>query len=105
MNTPLDLQRLAVRIETLQQTNLHGWHPADELEFRNLLPGGHDHRALPDPASLRGMAQRKESPDMMDYRLWLQMALYMEGLIHQNRPDNPRRIIRELMRGKPPFSH
>ena len=104
MISPLDLQRLAVRIENLQHTRTHGWDNADDLEFRNLLPGGRDRRALPDPAGLREMAAKGESPDHGDYRLWHQMALHMEGLVRQNRPDNPRRIIRDMVRGKIPFS-
>ena len=32
---PLELNRLAVRIETLMRVNTHGWAPGDELEFRN----------------------------------------------------------------------
>jgi len=103
MISPLDLDRLAVRIETLQRRSRHGWHPADDLEFKNLLPGGHDRRALPDPTKLRGMSKAGEQPDGQDYRLWLQMTLHMEGLAHQNDPRNPRRIIRDMARGRFPL--
>lgn len=103
MITPLDLQRLALRIETLQRKARHGWHPADDLEFRNILPGGRDRRAVPAPADLREMADKKEIPPPAKFRLWLQMTLHLEGLAHQNDPRNPRRIVRDMSRGKFPI--
>ena len=98
----LDLQRLAVRIERLQRMSRHGWHPADDLEFRNLLPGGRDRRAVPEPSELRRMADEKETPPPAEFRIWLQMTLHLEGLVHQNDPRNPRRIIRDMARGRFP---
>ncbi len=103
MISPLDLERLANRIEQLQtHRGRHDWHPADDLEFKNLLPGGRDRRALPDPAMLRLQAQAGESPKMGDYRLWIQMTMHMEGLVSQNNPRNPRKIIRDMARGRFP---
>lgn len=103
MTSPLDLNRLAVRIECLQHMSRCGWHPADDLEFRNLLPGGRDRRVVPDPVKLREMADKKEFPPPEDYRLWLQMTLHLEGVAHQNDPRNPRRIIRDMARGRFPI--
>lgn len=101
MVSPLDLQRLAARIESFQRMSQHGWHPADNLEFKNLLPGGYDRRALPEPTTLRALASARQSPDPKDYRLWLQIALHMEGLAHQNDPRH--RILRDLSRGRLPL--
>jgi len=103
MISPLDLQRLAVRIERLQRMSRHRWHPADDLEFANLLPGGRDRRAVPDPAELRRMADAREIPPPAKFRLWNQMTLHLEGLAHQNDPRNPRRIIRDMSRGRFPI--
>jgi hypothetical protein len=108
--TPLDLQRLAVRIETLQRTSTHGWHPADELEFKRNLPQGRSLLALPSPDYLRELARQWErgegKPDGYseeEYRLTCQRALDMESLIHRNDPRNPRRIVRDMVRGKLPL--
>lgn len=101
--SPLDLQRLALRIERLQQTRTHDWTPGDDLEFKNLLPGGRDRRALPDPKTLREMASKGESPLMGTWQLWITMASRMESLIHRNDPRNPQKIIRDIQRGKLPW--
>lgn len=37
MVNPLDLNRLALRIEGLAQTSTYGWSPADEWDMRRLL--------------------------------------------------------------------
>ena len=103
MLSPLDIKRLAVRIEDLQHTRTHGWDNADEMEFKNLLPTGRDRRKLPDPDDLRQMADAREQPKPQDWRLWLQTALRLDGLKHQNDPRNPRRMIRDMARGRRPF--
>lgn len=111
MPTPLDLQRLAVRVETLQRTRTHGWHPGDELEFKNALPGSRvpdPRRKLPDPKWLREKADayplsdedRQELSRM--WRIWIQMALRLEGLAHDNDPRNPKRMMRDMARGRFP---
>lgn len=69
----LTLQRLAVRIERLKHTATHGWHPADEMEFRQRL-------------------QRLN-----------QTLLDLESLAHRNDPRNPRRIMNDIIRGRRPF--
>lgn len=96
---PLDIQRLAARIERLQQVSTHDWRGGDDLEFKNLLPGGRDRRALPDPKVLRAMT---DSPSMSDWHLWITMASRMEGLIHQNDPRNPRNMMRAMAQGRIP---
>jgi len=100
--TPLDLQRMAVRIVRFQHISTHGWYGGDCLEFRNLLPGGRDRRALPDPQALRKMADECTLPTLAEYRLWIAMASRMESLIHNNDSRNPNKMIRDIMHGKFP---
>ena len=112
MANPLDLRRLATRIEQLMQVRTHGWHPADELDFRNRLPTGRimdKRRRLPDPADLRAWADEMAVGDrsrlseiVRMWRPWIQTALDLEGLIRDNDPRNPRRMIRDVQRGKFP---
>jgi len=102
MLTPLDLQRLAVRVEGLMHQHTHGWHPADELDLRNRLPGGRDPRALPTPEALREMARTGQMPDYEKYRLWISTALTLEGHVRDNDPRNPKRIMRDMARGRWP---
>lgn len=106
--SPLDLQRLAARIERLQQTRTHGWHPGDELEFRNYLPGGRGRQQLPDPARLREVARSTPYSDedglwlSRNWRNWVTWAMRAEGLIGDNDPRNPRKMMRDMARGKFP---
>ena len=104
---PLDLQRLAVRIERLQQTNYRGWSAGDDLEFANRLPGGRDtRRALPDPRELREWAKTIGTDDEVrqtvarQWRLWVATAQHLESLVSRNHPQ--KRMMRDLMRGKLP---
>ena len=105
---PLDLRQLATRIETLQRTRTHGWHSADQLEFRNLLPGGRGRQTLPDPARLRELANVTplEGDDAAwvtrHWRNWVTWAMRAEGLVRDNDPRNPRRIIRDIQQGRFP---
>ena len=103
MPNPLDLKRLAVRIEGLLHTRTHGWAPADEMEFKSLLPTGRDRRKLPEPARLNQMADDREEPSLQDFRLWIQIAMKLDGLKQQNDPRNPKRIMRDMARGRWPF--
>ena len=106
--SPLDLQRLALRVETLRQKATHGWHPADSLELRNLLTG-HGHQFLPDPQRLREIAGQQERADddekwlRQHWRSWLSWTMRAEGLARDNDPSNPKRVIRDMLRGRPPF--
>jgi hypothetical protein len=108
---PLDLQRLAVRIETLQRKSTYQWHPGDDMEFKNLLPGGRGRQVLPDPEWLREKAVEIQAGTLSDddkqalsrdWRLWITWALRAEGLIRDNDPRNPKRMIRDMARGKYP---
>lgn len=91
---PLDLQRLVGRIERVQRSGKHGWHPADELEVRNLL------QRLPDPVELRAMKPEDVKPG--DWPLWMQLTLRAEGLVRDNDPRSPKRMLRDLIRGRWP---
>ena len=108
MPGPLDLQRLAVRIETLQRTRTHGWDSGDELEFKKLLPGSRGRQVLPDPDSLRTLANEypTESKDQrwigQNWRNWISWTQRAEGLIQDNDPRNPKRMMRDMARGKFP---
>jgi len=111
MISPLDLERLAVRIETLQRTRTHGWNPADELEFRQGLPGGFARNKLPDPKWLRDLAKaikmKAADEDDIDkarkgWRMWVPKAMNLEGKILDNDPRNPKRMMRDMVRGRFP---
>lgn len=98
---PINIERLANRIERLQQVSTHGWHPGDELEFRNQLPQSRleARYKLPDPATLRD-PEKQKGVTLQDYLNWTQRALRMETLIRNNDPRNPRRIIRDVIQGR-----
>lgn len=106
--SPLDLQRLATRIERLQRTSTHGWHPADSLSLRNLLPGGRGQQILPDPKRLREIAKQRERSQedeqwlQQNWRLWLGWTQRAEGYVRDNDPRNPKRIMRDMARGRFP---
>lgn len=98
---PNELLNLASRIDRLQRVNTQDWG-GDELEFRNKLPTGRDPQKLPDTRTLREMAERKQYPTPVEYRLWLTVLQHLEYLVIQNDPHNPRRIIHDMVRGKMP---
>jgi hypothetical protein len=102
MVSPLDIKRLALRIETLQRTSTRGWG-GDELDFRNTMPGGRARNALPDPADLRELA---DSGDLKtaarQWRTWIATAMRLEGMVRDNDPRNPKRMMRDMARGKIP---
>jgi hypothetical protein len=106
--SPLELQRMAVRIERLQRTRTHGWNNADLMDFRNLMPGGRGRQVLPDPVRLRELAGSFPLSDEdkkwlnRNWRLWLAWAQRAEGHIRDNDPRNPKRMIRDMQRGKFP---
>ena len=99
MNTQ-DIYRLRVRIEALQRQSTHLWRSADALEFRNLLPGGRDRRALPSPGTL---SAKTKDEVRKKWRLWINMAMKMEGLAHRNRPGSMQRLIDDMTHGRVPF--
>lgn len=107
--TPLDLDRLAVRIGTLEHQRTDDWMPGDDLEFRHALPMDRikDPRRLPSPASVREASQalsmHKESTFTQEqYRNALQVCLRLEGLISRNRPNSTQRMMYDMRRGRPP---
>jgi len=102
MLSPIELKRMAVRIETLQRQRTQGWDNADLMQYKGLLPGGRDRRALPDPADLRLMADSGAMPKIQDYRLWLNICMQMEGIVRDNDPRNPKRMMRDMARGRFP---
>jgi hypothetical protein len=102
MIAPLDLQRLAVRIESLLQVHTHGWYGGDDLEFKNRLPSGRDPRHLPTPEALREMAKKGESPEIRAYQVWLASVRHLEDLVRNNDPHNPQKIMRDMARGRFP---
>ena len=102
MIAPLEMERLAVRIETLTRVSTAAWG-ADSLEFRSLLPSGRDRRKLPDPTTLRDMARDRQSPSQADWQLWTTIAVRLEGMVRDNDPRNPRRIVRDIMTGRRPY--
>lgn len=102
MLSPLELKRMAVRIETLQRQRTHGWDNADLMQYKSLLPGGRDRRAVPDPMDLRLMADSGAMPKLRDYQLWLNICMQLEGLVRDNDLRNPKRIMRDMARGRIP---
>ncbi len=99
---PNELLNMASRIDRLQRVNTQDWG-GDELEFRNKLPTGRDPRRLPDTRTLREMAEKKQYPTPVEYRLWLTVLQHLEYLVTQNDPRSLRRVIRDVMRGKMHF--
>jgi len=108
--SPLDLDRLANRIERLQRTSTHDWMPGDDMEFRKQLPTARvDPRfKLPDPQVLRAASkslQMKEAIEFtrQDYQTANQRILRMESLVHQNKPTSMKRIMHDAVRGRGPM--
>jgi len=105
---PLDLNRLALRIENLVQTSTYGWAPADEWDMRRLLPDPRDAEGrlrLPHPDRLRAAARGGEDEGAVtvpDYHRWLRWCMDLEHHKTRNRPDHPHRIMRDMARGRFP---
>lgn len=114
---PLDLERLALRIETLQRVSTHGWMSGDDLDFKRHLPTATTWNHLPDPVRLRAIAQAlriggaetQSHPHVLEvmevkarWRDWISTALRMESLVRRNDPRNPRRVLHDMARGKLP---
>lgn len=119
---PLDLERLAVRIERLVHTSTHGWDSGDEMAFRQglgfNLGGGvrtmiYRPNELPTVDFLRGAARSIRArtvgegynPDTLPviYRNALQVCLRLEDLVRGNDPRNPRKMMRDMAHGKFPM--
>lgn len=110
---PLDLERLAYRIENLQRQSVHGWRNGDDLEFRNHLPNGRAQNKLPDPQALRTLAGSLRDTDNIDvaiakmdaiknWRIWMSVCMRLESMIVDNNPRNPKRMMQDMIRGKFP---
>ncbi len=102
----MDLNRLAVRIQTLMQQRTDDWIPGDDLEFRQGLPSDRvlDPRRLPDPKEVRAASEGKGEKEFTQeqYRNAIQVCLRLEGLISRNRPNSTQRMMYDLRRGRPP---
>ncbi len=106
-HSPLDLERLASRIEALQRASTTGWASGDDLEFRRKLPpklgGEQTSWRLPDPGLLREAAQGCREVSLSNYQAWNRICSDLEGIEAYNRPNNPVRIMKDAARGKFPF--
>jgi len=104
--SPLDLERLASRIERLQRTRTHDWMPGDGMEFKRQLPSDRVlHRdQLPAPAFLRATAKGEGEKEftVQEYRTAIQRCLRMESLISRNKPTSTARMMYDIKRGRPP---
>jgi len=116
MINPLDLERLAVRIETLQRQRQSGWSNPSILDFRQHMPGGRGRpeQVLPDPAELRQMSRdiQTKTQDPADmkrvkrlWNFWTTLAMRLEGVVRDEDPRNPKKIVRDMARGKFPHGY
>lgn len=100
---PLDLNRLAVRIEAIVNLNTFDWTPGDAFEMQRRLPDATDAEGrfrLPEPARLRSMAkQEMPFPSYPDWQRWLRVVSDLENYAHRNRKNSPHRMLRDAMRG------
>jgi len=98
---PRDIERLAARIERLQRIPTHGWMTGDDLEFSNLLPSSRvsdPSRKLPTPETL--LSQGINPRQYVDAVRLCQRA---DALVSRNRPNNPRRLMHDMARGRVPY--
>lgn len=96
------IQRMANQIRSLQTVSTHNWDPADALYFQQHLPSGSNsfHR-LPAPEKLLTMAPSEIRPH--NWGMWNAVVGKLESLVRDNDPRNPKRILRDMARGKIPF--
>jgi hypothetical protein len=106
--TPLDLERLAVRIESLVNTSTNGWSASEAFDMLRLLPDPSDAEGrvrLPQTKRLREAAKRQAPfPTPVDYQRWLRACMDLEHHVSRNRPGSPTRMMREAMRGRFPLT-
>ena len=66
----------------------------------------------PEPSVLRDAARRMRAREVekaeasklaQSYRTWITIASRLEGTARDERPDNPRKIMRDMARGRIPF--
>lgn len=111
MLNPLDLNRLALRIEGLVQTSTYGWSPGDEWDMRRLLPDPRDQEGrlrLPHPDRLRAAAkgtgeESSVTVSLPDYHKWLRWCMDLEHHKTRNHPSHPHRVMRDMARGRFPL--
>ncbi len=102
---PLDLNRLAVRIEGLVQTSTYGWDSGDACDLRRLLPDPRDPEGrlrLPHPDLLRSSSRGEGEVSLQDYQKWNRWCMDLEQTHHRNRPGSPQKMMRDMARGKFP---
>ena len=103
---PLELQRLAVRIESLQRTSTAGWDAGDDYELRMMLPDSRvpmgSRTRLPLPEKLRELSLGENEISLQDYRTWNSWCMNLEQTLHRNRPGSPQKMMRDMARGKFP---
>ena len=97
---PLDMRRLAARIERLVNTERQDWHAPDLDLFRQKA------RTLPDPKNIRDWARQWEVEGKppngskiirQQYAGWLRTTLDMEQIIGRNKPSSLTRMLRARM--------
>lgn len=107
MLNPLDLDRLAYRIEGLERRSTHDWMPGDEMEFRRGLadPRVRDTRGrLPSAQFVREQAAlgAESTFSQKQYLDAIQVCLRLESLISRNRPTSIKRQMYDMSRGRMP---
>lgn len=107
--SPLDLNRIAVRIEGLVRTSTYGWSPGDEWDMR-LLPDPRDQEGrlrLPHPDRLRTAARAagegESTVSLPDYHRWVRWCMDLEHHKTRNHPSHPHRVMRDMARGRFPL--
>lgn len=105
MLNPLDLNRLATRIENLERQSTRDWMPGDDLEFKRALPDSDNPSQpwkLPSSTRVRKAAKGEIDLSVDEYRHALQVCLRLEGLIHRNRGGSVQRLMHDIVRGRVP---
>ena len=104
--SPLELQRLAVRIDSLQRTSTSGWDSGDGYEHHAKLPDSRvplgSRTRLPMPEKLRELSLGENVISIQDYRTWNSWCSDLEQTCHRNRPGSPQKMMRDMARGKFP---
>lgn len=105
MLTPLDLNRLATRIENLERQSTHDWMPGDDLEFKRGLPNQDNPNQpwrLPSSTLVRQASKGEVDLPVDEYRHALQVCQRLEGLVHRNRRTSVQRMMHDIVRGRVP---
>ena len=108
---PLDLERLAVRIEELERTSTRDWHPADAMQFkRGLHERGvnYPEGRLPAAEDVRKMAKALRQGEaltltLQKYQEAIRLCLDLESLASRNRRGSTHRMMQDIIHGRVPF--